>query len=247
MSGRPPPSQVIREEYNRISDKYAELYEGDGPLQYFYQSRLKLVSELLEPGTRGMLLDVGSGPGIFGDQARALGFQYVAADVSVGMARESLKRAPRDTRAVAASADALPFPDAAFDAVTALGVFEYVERLELAFAECGRVLRPGGRFVVSVLNHRSPYRWFQRIRRRFTPGTDRIPAVHFTRSRANALLSGAGFQVTRVLPFDMEVLPEEVATRHPRLWKLVQQLSEPLITTPLGRFSSAMLIHARRA
>src|SRR5205085_5816545 len=51
-----------------------------------------------------------------------------------------------------AHAGALPFPDAAFDAVLACLVFEHIDDADAALAEVGRVLEPGGRFLF-FLNH----------------------------------------------------------------------------------------------
>jgi SAM-dependent methyltransferase len=51
-----------------------------------------------------------------------------------------------------AGAAALPFPDGFFDAVVACLVFEHIDEVDLALAEVGRVLRPGGRFLF-FLNH----------------------------------------------------------------------------------------------
>ena len=49
-----------------------------------------------------------------------------------------------------AEATALPFPDASFDRVAALGVLGYLSVSDLAgaLAECHRVLRPGGVLVI---------------------------------------------------------------------------------------------------
>ncbi len=51
-----------------------------------------------------------------------------------------------------ANADALPFPDNAFDAVVVCLVFEHIAHHEPAIAEIARVLEPGGRFAF-FLNH----------------------------------------------------------------------------------------------
>jgi SAM-dependent methyltransferase len=51
-----------------------------------------------------------------------------------------------------ARAGALPFADAAFDAVVACLVFEHVRDMDASIAEVGRVLAPGGRFCF-FLNH----------------------------------------------------------------------------------------------
>lgn len=45
---------------------------------------------------------------------------------------------------------ALSFADAAWDAVLCLDVFEHIDAVDVAFAECARVLRPGGVLVATV-------------------------------------------------------------------------------------------------
>ena len=47
-----------------------------------------------------------------------------------------------------AEATALPFPEAAFDAVVVTQVYEFVEDVDLALAQLYRVLRPGGRALI---------------------------------------------------------------------------------------------------
>jgi SAM-dependent methyltransferase len=53
---------------------------------------------------------------------------------------------------VQAGAAALPFAAGAFDAAVACLVFEHIADMDVAIAEIGRVLRPGGRFLF-FLNH----------------------------------------------------------------------------------------------
>src|SRR5262249_23774051 len=57
-----------------------------------------------------------------------------------------------------ADGEALPFPDASFDFVYAHGVVQYAANDRKVVAECYRVLRPGGLFMVQVYNRRS---WLQ--------------------------------------------------------------------------------------
>jgi SAM-dependent methyltransferase len=47
-----------------------------------------------------------------------------------------------------ASAEAIPAEDASFDVVFGVAAFYYMENARKAFAECRRVLRPGGRLIV---------------------------------------------------------------------------------------------------
>ena len=82
----------------------------------------------------------------------------------------------------------LPFPDASFDLVTATGVLEYAD-VDAALAELARVLRPGGRGVVSYPNPHAVYGIWKS--RGWYPGrahgqADRRPA------RADAAQRGAG-------------------------------------------------------
>jgi len=51
---------------------------------------------------------------------------------------------------VQSSGDALPFPDGAFASVISNSVLEHIEEVEPVLAEAARVLRPGGRFVVTM-------------------------------------------------------------------------------------------------
>jgi len=244
----PPPRAVVREVYDRIAAHYAELYEGVGPLPHFYQTRLRLVAAALKGRPPGMVLDVGCGPGVIGDHVRSLGFRYIGSDVSVGMARECGRRANGDAGrfSAAATADALPFADSVFDAVTVLGSLEYMEAPDRALAECRRVLRPGGLLVASLLNKSSLYRLLTRVHQRRRPADDPIPAVQFTRGEAERALKNVGFGVRSVAYFDMELLPPAVAKNHPRVAQYVARLLEAFPSALLWWLGSAMLIEAVR-
>lgn len=93
------------------------------------------------------LLDVGCGPGDLTQRfADELGAHVCAVDISERMVE--LARG-RGLDAQVADAEALPFSADDFDCVFAGWVLYHVPGLEQAIAECARVLRPSGRFVVS--------------------------------------------------------------------------------------------------
>lgn len=242
----PPPREAVREVYDRIAPRYADLYEGTGPLAHFYKTRLKLVAGLLKRQERGLVLDVGSGPGVIGDDLRRLGFRYVGTDASVGMARECGRRGAGDASRFSAAArgDALPFGDASFDVVTVLGSLEYMEAPEVALTEIRRVLRPAGMLVLSLLNRSSLYRMLLRARQRREPDRDPIPAVQYTRSEAERALERSGFAVRSVSYFDRQLLPPAFAERHPRLARGIALIFEALPGAPFWWLGSAMLIEA---
>ena len=107
----------------------------------------------LRPGMR--LLDYGCGDGYYRTLAPP-GVDYVGADLA-GNANASAELNADGT---------LPFPDAEFDAVLSTQVLEHVAEPHRYLAECHRVLRPGGRMLLSthgiMVHHRDPvdyWRW----------------------------------------------------------------------------------------
>jgi SAM-dependent methyltransferase len=99
------------------------------------------------PGTR--LLDAGCGAGLLALLASLRGARVAALDAAetlLAIARERLPAA--DVRE--GDLEALPFPDGSFDAVTAVNSIFYAADMAAAMRELGRVVRPGGRVVVTA-------------------------------------------------------------------------------------------------
>jgi demethylmenaquinone methyltransferase/2-methoxy-6-polyprenyl-1,4-benzoquinol methylase len=98
------------------------------------------------------VLDVGVGTGAVARAAvrvAGAGSRVVGLDPSGGMLRQALRAGP--LALVQGRAEALPFQDACFDFVTIGYALRYVGDLAGAFAECRRVLRPGGVLLVLEL------------------------------------------------------------------------------------------------
>ena len=106
--------------------------------------------------SRAEVLEVGAGGG-FNAQAllvRHPGWRLVATDYDPDMVERANKRLePFRSRVTVEQADAtaLPYPDARFDVVLAIGVWHHVGVWEEATAEAGRVLRPRGLIVLADL------------------------------------------------------------------------------------------------
>ena len=118
-----------------------------------------LLERYVRPGHR--VLDIGAGPGRFTETLHRLGARVVVADLSA--TQLELNRDAARARGFASSVEAwhqldicdLGALDAtSFDGVVAFGgPFSYVfERRDTALAECGRVLRPGGYLLLSVMS-----------------------------------------------------------------------------------------------
>ncbi len=87
-------------------------------------------------------LDIGSGTGDSLALFRASA-QLICSDASAAMLRRLSIPHPK----LVAYAEALPFAEATFDFVSAIGVLEYVQEADRFFNEARRVLQPGGYFL----------------------------------------------------------------------------------------------------
>jgi demethylmenaquinone methyltransferase/2-methoxy-6-polyprenyl-1,4-benzoquinol methylase len=121
-------------------DRYAALLSlGQDP-----RWRRFLVSRI-EAGPRDTVLDVATGTGAVARELVAQkGCTVVGVDQSPEMLTEARKRVPRDVTLVEGHAEKLPFPDAAFDALTFTYLLRYVSDPAATLEELTRVVRPGG-------------------------------------------------------------------------------------------------------
>ena len=115
--------------------------------------RMETLLRLLEvqPGER--LLDIGCGSGWFGDRCQRKGVDVWALDIGRTGVAGAKARFPQAATYQVGDLYYLPFATASFDAVVLSEVVEHLENIDAAIAEARRVLRPGGRLLVSV-----PYR-----------------------------------------------------------------------------------------
>lgn len=121
----------------------------------FLAARTAALESLVDCQPSHRLLDVGCGSGIhmirFLDCcAHVSGVDYSAA--MIDLANRTLAAAHASDRWDLQCADALhlPFRERSFDRVIAMGLLDYVPSVPDVLRECVRVLRPGGRIVVTI-------------------------------------------------------------------------------------------------
>ncbi|MHC4473335.1 MAG: class I SAM-dependent methyltransferase [Planctomycetota bacterium] len=103
------------------------------------------------------VLDLGCGSAPLAAFLEGSGHLYVGLERDPEMDRTASRRAGAPS-IVRAEAERLPFPDGAFKAIVALGLFEYIPDPPSVLAEAARVAAPGGAIVLSVPRRESLYR-----------------------------------------------------------------------------------------
>jgi ubiquinone/menaquinone biosynthesis C-methylase UbiE len=99
------------------------------------------------------VLDVGCGAGSYHPKLAARGVNAVGLDMSFGMVRECRRQAADQRLLVSllqADAQVLPFPDATFDRAMANHMLYHVPNIRAALREIRRVVKPGGRVVLTT-------------------------------------------------------------------------------------------------
>jgi SAM-dependent methyltransferase len=133
-------------------DSFAEAYsaENEASLLNAYYERPAMLA-LAGDVTGRRILDVGCGSGPLFAALRDRGAMVTGFDKSAGMVELARRRLGDDADLqVADLGSPLPFPDGRFDDVIASLVLHYLEDWGPALAELRRVLKPGGRLLVSV-------------------------------------------------------------------------------------------------
>jgi len=149
-------------------------------------------SALLD-GVRGRVLEVGAGTGL-NVRHYPLGVDLTLTEPDRAMAARLRKRAGA-VRVVDAPAEALPFPDDAFDVVVSTLVLCTVDDPAAALAEVRRVLRPGGRLVF-IEHVRAPSRPLARWQDRLAWPWRKVAAGCRCNQPTLELLRAAGLAVT---------------------------------------------------
>ncbi len=186
----------------RVQTGSASLSQRD---YWWYRARAQLLEVALggHLGTPQRLLDVGSADG---PSVEWMSGEHRRTTIDVD------PRGLKPGEGVCASALALPFGDASFDVVGAFDVLEHCEPEAQAVTELSRVLRPGGRLLMSV----PAYQWA------WTDHDEQAGHYRrYTRRRLVRAIEGGGLVVERATYGFCGVFPFFAAER------LVRRLKKP--------------------
>ena len=207
---------------------YDSAYDAATPAGHALRARLAVI--LAAIGERpGEVLDVGMGPGRLCAELARRGWAVSGVDRSGEMVARARARLPEAAeRLIVGDITKLPYPAESFDAVVASGVIEYAEDRPAAIAELARVLRPGGRAVVTLPNvgalyvnwHRSVVHPGMRLLKRFRADGRPAPVRRRRpphRGRFVAILEAAGLGVEGIRYTNYFALPWPLDALFPRL------------------------------
>ncbi|MFD0727213.1 ArsR/SmtB family transcription factor [Lysobacter brunescens] len=154
---------LLRQDAERIPDvlaaraadaNWADSVAGDMERHYSpgrtWEAMARSALPLLAPGS---VLDIASGDGVLAELLAPHSREYICVDAStrvVTAASDRLRRFP-NVQVREGDMHALPFPDGHFDLVVLMHALTYAARPAVAVAEAARVLRPGGRLLLSSL------------------------------------------------------------------------------------------------
>jgi 2-polyprenyl-3-methyl-5-hydroxy-6-metoxy-1,4-benzoquinol methylase len=146
----------VNNEYYTDEERASEAYfSAIEQRRYWWHYHLQELFNSLQ-GSRGRLLEVGSGIGVDTVQLARCGFDVTAIDLTenaIAVARQFAEHRGVKIDFRLGNAERLDFPDESFDAVYSFGVLHHTPDIEQAVSEVRRVLRPGGTAYV-MLYHR---------------------------------------------------------------------------------------------
>jgi ubiquinone/menaquinone biosynthesis C-methylase UbiE len=124
------------------------------------------------------ILDIGCGTGHLAGELNRRGYEAWGVDLSDAMVRYACEHYDAD-RFQVGDIERIPFPDNSFDGVMCLGVMEYLNSDDAALREMWRVLKPGGRAVITTPSSACPFYYIDRAI--LTAGFLARPLVRFVR------------------------------------------------------------------
>jgi len=228
--------QEVTYDYDAIgAGYYDDVYRRNaGAQSKWHHTKFSHVHRQI-PADCESLLDIGCGPGTFigslPSGLRALGVDV--ADAQIQYARREYGTDRHVFQCV--TPGPFPFDDASFDVVTMVELIEHlpVTEVDTLLGEARRILRPGGKLIVTTPNYASGWPLLEKIVNARLPVT--YEEQHITRFRPGSLrglLTDKGYTNVRVTTFQ-GIAPFTAALN----WKLadwVQNIENPLLSVAMG-------------
>jgi coenzyme F420 hydrogenase subunit beta len=195
MSRRHPPNRFtigeVREFWDSVADEY--VHEDEALAEAHFQ-RFERAFAHFQPndGMRALNIWSRTGEAVEYFRRRAPGLHLINAEVSLRMIEKARARYPAETF-VSTDLQSLPFDDEEFDFVLSLETLEHTPDPLRFLREVGRVLKPGGQFVLSCppATAELPLKLYEL----FMPNHGEGPHRFLSSREVKALLRAAGLEL----------------------------------------------------
>ncbi|RMH58649.1 MAG: class I SAM-dependent methyltransferase [Candidatus Hydrogenedentota bacterium] len=258
--------RTVQERFEEEAETYWRYhYGGEAPYPGLAYRRIRIL-EMMGPEP-GKVLDVGCGPGALAEDVVERGGKWIGIDFAEGMlqtARDHLRKKGVAVVVARAAAEMLPFRARQFDTVVAAGVLEYLPGYRGALREMKRVLRSGGRLILSMPHRdclaRKPYEWlwghslWRGLGRRAVTILNRIhesearkapvPSYYHraTKRELEELLRREGFRMNDCAFFHFHLLPAPLEEYFPGPARWLGEPLERFSRTRLGILASGLVV-----
>jgi 2-polyprenyl-3-methyl-5-hydroxy-6-metoxy-1,4-benzoquinol methylase len=189
--------------------QYRALHSGHPMQRFWHGGKLMMIDQLIRPHLRAgsRLLEVGCGAGNLLVQASVPGSYPVALDLSrqaLTFVRSRLEEGsstpdtPNGFACTQAIGESLPWKGESFDCILMSEVIEHLEKPQISIREAARVLRPGGRLLITTPNYRSFWPLMEWAVDRLNMAPKMAGEQHISRfhpSSLKNLLTGSGLTV----------------------------------------------------
>lgn len=170
----------------------------NSPFHYSIGTRVRnsYLLKFLQPKRGDRILDVGCGVGYFADLLTEKGAEVWGVDLD----RDSIRvaRLVLSERVKFASAESLPFDDNSFDKILCSEVLEHISDDKKAIREILRVVKPGGRILITVPSPNGLFgNKIKRICHENDKGTERHVRDGYSKEEIIALLERCGARVEK--------------------------------------------------
>lgn len=210
LTGSPSNLNAVEEHFDQAAEQFGQNYHAKADFHERQQIWQRVIGESLDRlANGGICLDLGCGDGTLSRSVAAKGFQTVGIDQSdkmLSLARRRAGEAGVGQWGTYLHAS-LPLPvelETCYKGKAGLimcsSVLEYVMDYEKVLAQFFRLLKPGGRLILSVPNRSSVYRVMQRICRFLLPLRSsylRHQRHQFNASELEVLLEHLGYRISR--------------------------------------------------
>lgn len=212
----------VTRHFNNVAKTYRGNYEGDNIVAHSFSTRRRIVLGLLGNVTGKSILDIGCGPGVLAKPLAGAGCDFFGIDIAPEMI--AVCKADDSLRSFSFEAtDPVGFlernPEMTFDAVTCMGLFEYLTD-DYTAALMGAIrgaLRPGGQLIATYPNYYSPYRTVDRVYRALTrkevmvpPFTPGVKHKDYREGELTREWASHGLRVVEAVYYNFRVFPKPV-------------------------------------